>query len=319
MAGRKTLQDLTIKDNFLFGAVMMDEELCRELLELVLGFRIAKVTVSREKSFVYHPEYKGVRLDIIAADEKNTHYNVEMQVSRKSKPGKRSRYYHSQIDMDLLLSGHDYAELPDAYVIFICDFDPFGRKKYRYTFDMACREDGEVSLEDGSHTVFLSTCGENEDEVPEELVKFLKYVKAELKESTGDFRDSFVKRIQDAVRNVKASREMEEQFMLLEELIREEREDARKQALAEGRELGLSEGRELGLSEGMAQERVAAILEVLAGLGDVPDDIREHLADVKDLDTLKFYFRQALSARSMDEFRRAVSGRDVDRHDGSVR
>ena len=335
MAGRKTLQDLTIKDNFLFGAVMMDEELCRELLELVLGFRIAKVTVSREKSFVYHPEYKGVRLDIIAADEKNTHYNVEMQVSRKSKPGKRSRYYHSQIDMDLLLSGHDYAEPPDAYVIFICDFDPFGRKKYRYTFDMACREDGEVSLEDGSHTVFLSTCGENEDEVPEELVKFLKYVKAELKESTGDFKDSFVKRIQDAVRNVKASREMEEQFMLLEELIREEREDARKQALAEGRELGLSEGRELGLSEGrelglsegrelglsegMAQERVAAILEVLAGLGDVPDDIREHLSDVKDLDTLKFYFRQALSARSMDEFRRAVSGRDVDRHDGSVR
>lgn len=311
MAGRKTLQDLTIKDNFLFGAVMMDEELCRELLELVLGFRIAKVTVSREKSFVYHPEYKGVRLDIIAADEKNTHYNVEMQVSRKSKPGKRSRYYHSQIDMDLLLSGHDYAELPDAYVIFICDFDPFGRKKYRYTFDMACREDGEVSLEDGSHTVFLSTCGENEDEVPEELVKFLKYVKAELKESTGDFKDSFVKRIQDAVRNVKASREMEEQFMLLEELIREEREDARKQALAEGRELGLSEG--------MAQERVAAILEVLAGLGDIPDDIREHLADVKDLDTLKFYFRQALSARSMDEFRKAVSGKDIGRHDGSVR
>ena len=176
---------------------------------------------------------------------------------------------------------------------------------------MACREDGEVSLEDGSHTVFLSTCGENEDEVPEELVKFLKYVKAELKESTGDFRDSFVKRIQDAVRNVKASREMEEQFMLLEELIREEREDARKQALAEGRELGLSEG--------MTQERVAAILEVLAGLGEVPDDIREHLADVKDLDTLKFYFTQALAARSMDEFRKAVNSRAVDRHDGSVR
>ena len=46
MAERKTLQDLTIKDNFMFGAVMMDEEICRELLELVLGFRIAKVTVS---------------------------------------------------------------------------------------------------------------------------------------------------------------------------------------------------------------------------------------------------------------------------------
>ena len=49
MAERKTFQDLTIKDNFMFGAVMMDEEICRELLELVLGFRIAKVTVSKEK------------------------------------------------------------------------------------------------------------------------------------------------------------------------------------------------------------------------------------------------------------------------------
>ena len=113
------------------------------------GFRIAKVTVSigvqgtvlspctsmlsKEKCFVYHPEYKGVRLDILAADEKNTHYNVEMQVFRKRKPGKRSRYYHSQIDMDLLRSGQDYEELPDSYVIFICDFDPFYRKKYRYT------------------------------------------------------------------------------------------------------------------------------------------------------------------------------------------
>src|SRR5699024_11740334 len=59
-----------------------------------------------------------------------------------------------------------------------------------------------VSLEDGSHTVFLSTCGENKDEVPEELVKFLMYVKAELKESTGDFRDSFVKRIRSEERRV---------------------------------------------------------------------------------------------------------------------
>ena len=159
MANRKTLQDLTIKDNFMFGAVMMNEEICRELLELVLGFRIAKVTVSREKSYVYHPKYKGVRLDIIAADEKNTHYDVEMQVSRKAKPGKRSRYYHSQIDMDLLLTGEDYETLPDAYVIFICDFDPFDKKKYRYTFDSLCREDHDLLLEDGSHTVFLSTCG----------------------------------------------------------------------------------------------------------------------------------------------------------------
>ena len=44
-------------------------------------------------SMIYHPEYKGVRLDIYAEDAKHTHYNVEMQVRRKKALGKRSRYY----------------------------------------------------------------------------------------------------------------------------------------------------------------------------------------------------------------------------------
>ena len=180
MTKRKKLQELTIKDNFMFGAVMVDEELCREFLELALEFKIARVTVSKEKSIVYHPEYKGVRLDMVADDENRTHYNVEMQVLRKKHLGKRSRYYHSQIDMELLLAGLEYGQLPDSYVIFVCDFDPFYKKRYRYTFDTVCKEDDTVCLEDGNHTVFLSTCGENEKEVPGGLVKFLKYVKAGL-------------------------------------------------------------------------------------------------------------------------------------------
>ena len=78
MARRKTLNELTIKDNFMFGAVMCEENNCKRLLELILGFPIERVEVSKERSMVYHPEYKGVRLDVYAKDEHNTHYNVEM-------------------------------------------------------------------------------------------------------------------------------------------------------------------------------------------------------------------------------------------------
>ena len=99
---RKSLRELTIKDNFMFGAVMSDEENCRRLLEMILQFPIRCVEVSKEKSIVYHPEYKGVRLDVYAQDEANTHYNVEMQAESEKDLGKRSRYYHSQIDMELL-------------------------------------------------------------------------------------------------------------------------------------------------------------------------------------------------------------------------
>lgn len=46
MNQKKTLQELTIKDNFMFGAVMSDAENCRGLLEITLGFPIARVEVN---------------------------------------------------------------------------------------------------------------------------------------------------------------------------------------------------------------------------------------------------------------------------------
>ena len=78
MKRKKQLKELTLKDNFMFGAVMMEEENCKRFLELALGFPIERVKVSKEKSIVYHPEYKGVRLDVYAKNEHNTRYNVEI-------------------------------------------------------------------------------------------------------------------------------------------------------------------------------------------------------------------------------------------------
>ena len=62
MRKKKRLQELTIKDNFMFGAVMAYEDMCRQLLEMVLEFPIEHVEVSKEHSLIYHPEHKGVRL-----------------------------------------------------------------------------------------------------------------------------------------------------------------------------------------------------------------------------------------------------------------
>ena len=75
MAQKRSLQQLTIKDNFMFGAVMLDEEICREAIERILGVPIARVEVDREKSIVYHPKYKGVRLDAYAMT-RTTHATV---------------------------------------------------------------------------------------------------------------------------------------------------------------------------------------------------------------------------------------------------
>ena len=43
MGRTKRLKELTIKDNFMFGAVMMDEDNCKGLLERVLKIPIDRV------------------------------------------------------------------------------------------------------------------------------------------------------------------------------------------------------------------------------------------------------------------------------------
>ena len=58
--------DLTIKNAFMFSAVMTDEEICRKVIELALGIPIAEVHVHTEKTMAYHPEYHGIRLDVYA-------------------------------------------------------------------------------------------------------------------------------------------------------------------------------------------------------------------------------------------------------------
>lgn len=279
---QKKLTDLTIKDNFLFGAVMTDEKNCRDFLEMVLGFPIARVEISKEKSVVYHPEYKGVRLDIYAQDEEQTCYNVEMQAASRPHLGKRSRYYHSQMDMDLLLSGRDYEDLPPAYVIFICDFDPFGDKKYKYTFCNICEEESAVDLGDERYTIFLSTRGENPQEVSESLVNFLKFVKADLKESKEESEDPFVRQLQKTIEKIKVNREMGERFMVFQEM--------------------LSEERAVGRNEGKQEMQKETIVRLLGKLGSLSDSLRKQIEEEADSEVLDSLYEKAIEAESLEQF-----------------
>ena len=254
------------------------EENCKGFLERVLPIKINYVEINTEKNIVYHPEYKGVRLDVYAKDENNTRYNIEMQVLKQPALGRRSRYYQSQMDMELLAKGCEYEELPDSYVIFLCDFDPFGERKYRYTFRTACEETKKVSLKDGRCIMFLNTCGEDEEDVPKELVSFLRFVHADLKESQKDFQDDYVRQVQKSVTHIRESREMEERFMLLELLLEDERREGQLKMAKEMLEMTLSR------------------------LGRLPNSLLETLHQQQDIERLKAWMQTALTAQSLDEF-----------------
>ena len=266
-------------------------------MELALDIPLERVEVSYEKSIVYHPAYKGIRLDVFARDEENTHYNVEMQVAWDALE-QRSRYYHSQMDMELLLKGTDYEELPDVYVIFICDFDPLGGRKYRYTMEHVCLEAPELPYRDGSHTLFLSTYGENEDEVSEALVNFLQYVKGTLTVSG----DPFVRKLEDSVRQVKASREMEERFMVLQEMMKQERREGREEGIAIGKIQGRAEGMAEGKARGIAAGKAGSVLDILEESGPVPEKLRTSILAETDLAVIRDWLRLAVACGSAEQF-----------------
>ena len=156
------------------------------------------------------------------------------------------------------------------------------KKKYRYTFASQCLEEQELNEQDGVVSIFLSTYGENEKEVPKGMVKFLKFVRADLTESEKDFADAYVRKLQESVRHVKESREMEERFMLFQEMLRDER------------------------VEGKAEGKAEAVIELLEEFGPVSDEVREKIMTEKNLETLKKWHKLAAKAESMDEFLKAM-------------
>ena len=320
MAILKKLEALTIKDNFMFWAVMSRPENCKPFLEMTLGFPIGDLTVNAEKSLLYNPEYKGVRLDVEARDESHTHYNVEMQVAPRPALERRARYYHSQIDMELLARGGGYGSLPDSYVIFICDFDPFDCGRYCYTFRNMCQEKEGFALRDGLTTMFLSTRGKNPEEVPKSLVSFLNYVGSGLQESTKESDDGYVQQLQAAVLQVKASREMGARYVIFEEMLQEEHEagrtegreegraEGREEGRAEGREEGRTEGREEGRAKGKTEGKAESILDLLADLpGEVSEDLKERIFSENDSEVLRRYLKLAAAASSVEDFARQFS------------
>ena len=169
-------QELNLSDSFLFPAALEDPITCRLILECIVEENISELFVRAEYTKQFNSEFKCIRLDVYAKDViTEVSYNLEMQNNNEYNLPLRSRYYQAQIDVGNLKRGAAYKDLKPLYVIFICNFDPFEQGLYRYTFSMQC-EERDIPLNDGVKRIFLSTRGENRNEVSPILIDFLGYL-----------------------------------------------------------------------------------------------------------------------------------------------
>lgn len=227
-------EQIGISNDFLFGKIMRNPRLCKKLLELILPeLDIDRIEYPElQKTIREDADARSVRLDVYVRDGKGTVYNVEMQAANTRELPKRSRYYQSMIDLQLMDKNQSYKELNQSYVIFICLTDIFGYGHHIYTFENLCREENGLPLGDGTKKIFLNASSGKRDVSPQ-LKAFLDYVAGRPSE------DEFVKELEEAVKEAKRNREWRHEYMTL--LMRDQ----------ENQEIGRAEGR----AEGRAQER----------------------------------------------------------------
>lgn len=227
-------EDLTIQNDFMFKKVMQSKRICKRLISEIMQVPIKDIVyIETEKAIEAYYDSKGIRLDVLIADGKGTHYNIEMQVkdllgytSRQSLLAKRSRYYQSIIDMDMLQKGQDYDELSPLFLIFICAFDLFGEARYVYTFKNRYLENLKLELENGVSLLFLNSLGRQGEVSP--LVKnFLQYV------NDHKPKDDFTLEIENEVIRLKHDKEVRREFMVLSTRLKDERMMGREEGRAE--------------------------------------------------------------------------------------
>lgn len=204
-------EKLTIANDFVFCKAMLDDNLCKAVLEAVLGIEIDRVEhVERQHMIDVGPESKSVRLDVYVKDDKGTVYDVEMQVCRDTGLTRRARYYHAQMAIEQLEKGDRYRELPNAFAIFFCLFDPFGLGSRVYSFENRCREREGLALGDGATTLFLAVPSPTDESQSDCLNSLLDYI------ASGTAEGELPRRVDERVKHVIGSTEWRREYMLLE-------------------------------------------------------------------------------------------------------
>lgn len=248
----KPWEELTITDDYMFKLVMKHPRICQRLIEKILKIKIKHLTyLEDEKTLKSRYEGKGIRLDVYVEGD-NTIYEIEMQVRDygDKEMAYRARYYQSMIDVEALPAGiKHYNKLKKSFIIFICPFDMFDKKRHMYTFRNICVQDKNIELDDGSSKIFLCAGGTMDDVSPD-IKAFLDYMKGM------PVKDDFVNEIDEYIREVKTNKEEKVSYMTFEMKMQEAREDGREEGRVEGEKIADRRTASRLLAKNMSVEEV---------------------------------------------------------------
>ena len=201
----------------------MGEKFTRKILKLLFNREFRNLKVIAQKSYGgLNADLRGARLDVyvesddsaeIDASEDASIYDLEPDKNDRAKYiaafPQRIRFYHAIIDSRSLKSGEDFGKLKRVYVIFICNYDPFGYDRVKYTIRNMCEEELGMPYEDGAKTIVLNTKG-TKGEISKELRELLQYMEYTTPDNAVN---DTLKELQEMVEQVKRDGEVSLSYM----------------------------------------------------------------------------------------------------------
>ena len=186
-----------------------------------------------------------------------------MQALDKKDLAKRIRYYQAAIDVSLLGKSKPYESLPDTFILFFCTFDYLGKALPVYTFKTMCNEDSRIELGDGITKIIINSQAATYEK-NEKLKVFLEYMNGKISSD-----DEFIQKLEQRIKEVKTNEELRREYMLVNTIERDARNDGWKAGLIEGeargKSLGLAEGsRQKALQDASNFKRLGVSLDIIA-------------------------------------------------------
>lgn len=150
------LRKFRLLDDDFMNKVFEDKACAEFLLQIILQRTDLRVQRAHGQHDIKNLQGRSVRLDILAVDEADRVYNIEIQRSDKGAGAKRARYNSSLIDANVTEPGDEYEELNETYVIFITEHDVLGSGYPIYHIDRMIKETGAL-FGDESHILYVNT------------------------------------------------------------------------------------------------------------------------------------------------------------------
>lgn len=282
---RPKWEDADLTDDYIFNKVMTDHDICLEVLRRILPhLHIEEIEFpNAQQEITLAPDAHSVRFDIYTTDKNGNHYDVEMQVVDEHNIAKRIRYYQTASTIESYEKGKTYDHVDDSYVIFFCNFDPFGLGLQRYILHKHIDDIPEKIIDDGQTDILFNITSTRHN-VDQKMQTFLDIIAKRNVEE----HDEFVVKLKKRLEHVKHNRKWKAEYMRLsiyemdqQRRLEEATIEGQKKGLQQGIKEGIEQGIEQGIKQGIKQENELGIKRLISSLRNLDIDQATIIKELK--------------------------------------